>query len=170
MGEIHDIVWGAGYRRVRDRLHGDVNTVSFDPSERDDALYNIFLQDEIRLRPDLHLTLGAKFEHNPVSEVEPQPSVRLLWQLSDRQTLWTVWSWAVRTPSRSDRDIRLNLSGFPLVSFQGSPDYDTERMDAYEAGFRHQPPSTFGYDVTAFYGSSDRGSRGRIPSDHPALV
>jgi len=147
----HDVVWGAGYRRVSDRLYGDGNTLVFDPAERSDDLYNVFVQDEIRLHPDWRLTLGAKFENNPVSGMEPQPSTRLLWQPNDNQSLWAAWSRAVRTPSRADRDIHLNLTGFPLVSIHGSEDFDTERMDAYELGFRHQPSAAFGYDLSAFY-------------------
>ncbi len=165
LGGNHDIVWGAGYRRIRDRLSGDANTVSFDPGERTDDLYNFFLQDEVHLNPKLRLTLGAKFENNPVSGMEPQPSARLLWQPTENKSYWAAWSRAVRTPSRADRDIRLNLSGFPLVSLNGSADYDTERMDAYEVGFRHQYSPRFGYDISAFY--YDYGNLRTTEPDRP---
>jgi iron complex outermembrane recepter protein len=50
-------------------------------------------QDEIALVKDrLHLTIGTKIEHNDYTGFEFQPSGRLAWKLSQKQTLWAAIS------------------------------------------------------------------------------
>lgn len=153
LGQSQEIVWGGGYRLVSGELVGS-NTVSFSQTKDDTALYNLFVQDEIRLRPDLVLTLGSKFEHNEATGMAPQPSARLLWQMDDSQALWAAWSRAVRTPSHSDRDITLkltNLAPFNPISYRGSRQFDSERLTAYEAGWRKQFRPDLSGDLALFY-------------------
>ena len=55
--------------------------------------------------PDrLHLTLGAKLEHNNYSGVEFQPGVRLAFRPDPDDTLWVAVTRAVRVPSRVETD------------------------------------------------------------------
>lgn len=153
LGARQDIVWGVGYRAVTAELFGS-NTASYSKVQNDNTLYNVFLQDEIKLRPDLALTLGAKFEHNTYTGTEPQPSASLLWQVDDRQTLWASWSRAVRTPSISDRDVTLkltNLAPYTPIAYKGSPQFDSERLAAHEAGWRKQLRSDLSVDAAVFY-------------------
>lgn len=153
LGTLQDIVWGVGYRDVASDLLGS-NSVMFSQPHGNNRLYNLFLQDEIRLRPDLALTVGSKFEHNDFTGMEPQPNARLFWQLDGRQSLWTAWSHAVRTPSILERSVTLvasNLAPFAPISYKGSPLYGSERLDAYEVGWRKQVRSDLNVDVAAFY-------------------
>jgi iron complex outermembrane receptor protein len=93
----------------------------------------------------LYLTLGTKIERNGYTGVEFQPSVRLVWKLSDLQTVWSAVSRAVRTPSRIDRE--LFVPGF-LV---GGPDFDSEKLIAYELGYRVQPSPRLSVAVATYY-------------------
>ncbi len=114
-----------------------------------------FAQDEIALRDRLHLTVGAKLEHNPYTDFEFQPSVRLAWKATDRQTLWSAVSRAVRTPSRFDRD---------LVFLPGK-DFHSEKLVAYELGYRAQPAERLSLSVATFYHDyDDLRSRELAPS------
>lgn len=61
-----------------------------DPPSSTDNLVSAFIQDQIALAAPVHLTLGTKLEYNDFSGFEYQPSVRLAWQLSPRQVLWTA--------------------------------------------------------------------------------
>src|SRR5207245_8936806 len=73
-----------------------------------DKLYNAFIQDEIPIVGDqLSLTIGSKFLHNGYSGFEIQPTARLLWTPSSRQTVWAAVTRAVRTPSRVEEDLQL---------------------------------------------------------------
>jgi iron complex outermembrane receptor protein len=158
-GTRHDIVWGAGYRLSRDRL---VSTpfLEWNPEEREIALVNLFMQDEITLRPDrLNLVLGAKFEHNPYIEWETQPAARLLWTPSRRQTFWAGVSRAVRTPTRLDTEARVNgmiYDNGPLlpptvISFLGNSDPRSEEVTAFEAGWRIEPSPGLSIDLAIFH-------------------
>lgn len=152
LGDRQEIVWGLGYRNVAFTLDGS-HTVAFRKTRQDSSLYNIFVQDEIRLRPDLALTVGSKFEHNDYTGMEPQPNVRLLWQADERHSLWGAWSRAVRTPSLADRDITLrltNVAPFTPLTMQGNPGLDAARLTAREIGWRGQLRSDLNLEATAF--------------------
>lgn len=159
----HDITWGAGYRRVEDDLRNSF-TVTFTPDNRSTDLFNAFIQDEISINDDLILTVGTKFENNDYSGDEWQPSARLLWQLDEKHSLWTAVSRAIRAPSRSYSDLRLNvvaIPGFPptftpsLVSIQGNPDFEAENLLAFELGYRGRPSESLSLDISAFYNQYD---------------
>jgi iron complex outermembrane receptor protein len=143
LGRRHDIVWGVGYRRVEDDF-GPIGLV-FDPRRITLETFSGFAQDEFAVRERLHLTLGAKLEHDPYTDFEFQPSVRLAWQAADRHTLWGAVSRAVRTPSRLDRDYVL----LPGKTFQ------SEELVAYELGYRAQPVERLSLSVAGFYHDYD---------------
>ncbi len=160
LGERHDLVWGAGYRMTQVGTDGSF-FVTLTPAGRDLSLFNFFLQDEITLVTDrLKLTLGSKFEHNDLNGLEVQPSARLLWTPTTKQTVWAAASRAIRTPSLIARDGRVNLSAFPgapptLVTAFGDPNIEAEEVFAYELGYRIDPVPKLSLDATAFYNVYD---------------
>ncbi len=152
LGARQEIVWGVGYRGVAFELDGGY-TVSFRHGRHDSALYNVFVQDEIRLRPDVALTLGGKFEHNPYTGTEPQPNARLFWQIDEQQGVWGAWSRAVRMPSRAELDFTLrlaNVAPYTAIAFQGNPDLAAARLTAHELGWRRQFGDRLNVEATAF--------------------
>lgn len=156
-GPKHQIVWGLGYRLTDDDV-GNSPTVGFLPPHLQHNLFSGFLQDEIALTDDLHLTLGTKVEHNDYTGVELEPSGRLQYILSSRQSLWTAVSRAVRTPSRIDRDL-VEYTGLsaplPTAIFSGGPDFVSETVVAYEAGYRTQIGENTSAAVSVFYNTYD---------------
>ncbi len=172
LGNRHDIVWGLGYRFTTDRTIGGL-TASFNPTSRGDSLYSAFIQDEITLLSDrLRLTLGSKFEHNSYSGLEVQPNVRLLWTPHPHHAIWAAVSRAVRSPSRADVGLRVNLAAFPgsggttnVLSLFGNQQLQTETVLANELGYRAQLIKQLSVDVATFYNSYDqlRGSEPGAP-------
>jgi iron complex outermembrane receptor protein len=160
-GKLHDLVWGAGYRRISDDISGAF-VISFLPRARTTHLFTGFVQDEIAVTPtQWRLTLGTKFEHNTFSGLEVQPNVRLRWMPTARHTLWGAVSRAVRIPSRVDTDLFENASirpGSPptLIRAVGSEDFNAERLIAYEVGYRATPAPQISLDVALFYNDYDR--------------
>jgi len=144
LGARHAVVWGTGYRRVADNFApGALALVSRRVSLE---TFSAFVQDEMALSRDrLHLTLGTKVEHNDYTGLEVQPHVRLVWLWSQQQTLWAAVSRAVRTPSRLDRD---------LVVLPGR-DFDSEKLLAYEGGYRAQPHEQLAVSLAVFYHDYD---------------
>lgn len=158
IGNRHRLIWGAGYRATADRIRDTDNfDVSFTPARRTDQLVSAFVQDEIALVEDrLALIVGSKFEHNDYTGMEIQPSGRLLWTPHSQHTIWGSVSRAVRTPSRAEDGVRLNLpspagSPVPLTSIFGSSDFGSEDLMAYELGYRVQPHSRLSLDLAAYY-------------------
>jgi iron complex outermembrane receptor protein len=155
----HEITVGGGYRLTRENT-GNTDTLSFNPSVTTANLFNAFAQDKIALVPDrLFLTLGSKVEHNDDTGIEFEPNARLQWFPDDRQTIWLAASKAVRTPSPLERNIDLNAAVFPPSTLPFPTEYNlfanggfqSERLIAYEGGYRNQITSSVSADAAVFY-------------------
>jgi iron complex outermembrane receptor protein len=86
----------------------------------------------------------------------------LLWTPSNRQTIWGAVSRAVRTPSRADQGIRVNAAAFPVeggttavLALIGSENATSEKLNAFELGYRAQPARKLFLDIATFYNSYD---------------
>ncbi len=162
LGARNNLVIGLGYRSV-DADFDNTFQVSVDPANRSENLYSGFVQDEIMLAPDrLWLTLGAKWEHNDFTGHEFQPSGRLLWKASDKQTVWAAVSKAVRTPSQFEESGIITMAVIPTIppdtmklTLAGSEEYDSEDLIAYEAGYRWLALANVSVDVAIFYNDYD---------------
>jgi iron complex outermembrane receptor protein len=159
IGGRQDLVWGAEYRLSRDNILNS-GTVSFTPDSRDQHLFSGFVQDEISIVPGkLRFTVGSKFEHNTFSGFEYQPTARLIWLPHERHTLWASFSRAVKTPSRTDEDVRVNLAALPdpttgstvLVALLGNRNVKSEVLFAGEVGYRVRPTDRLFFDLTAYF-------------------
>jgi iron complex outermembrane receptor protein len=148
----HRWQWGGGYRHSRDRIE-NFPANAFLPPNRSLQWANLFAQDEIDLRQDIKLTLGAKIERNPYTGAEFLPSARLAWQLSDARLAWGALSRAVRAPSRIDREFF--LPGAPPYTLAGGPGFQSEISNVAELGYRAQPTPALSYSFTLFHHAHD---------------
>ena len=144
----HLVLVGAGLRQYRDRIENSA-ALALIPAARNLTTSQVFLQDEVALRPDLDLSAGLKLERNDYTGTEPLPSVRLGWSVSERHFIWAAWSRAVRSPSRFDRE--LFLPGTPPYLLAGGPDFESEVANVYELGYRGQPTPVLSWSATTFY-------------------
>ncbi len=163
VGESHEFIWGLGYRSTQDNIQpGDY--VSLNPNRRRWSLFSAFTQDEFALfKERVRVTLGAKLEHNDFTGFEVEPNARLLWTLSPKQSVWGAISRAVRTPARTEEDMRLNAAVVPpstetmglpvMVTVLGNHAFKSEDLVAYEAGYRIRATRTFSADFATFYNS-----------------
>lgn len=155
----HEVTWGLGYRRVEDNFENSF-TLIFAPEERESELLSAFVQNETRLSDNLRLTLGSKWEHNDYSGGELQPSARLWWRPAQGHSLWGAVSRAVRIPSRAHTEMRINTALIPgptptVISVLGNPDFDSEKVLAYELGYRGWLSSSMTLDAAVFYNRHD---------------
>ena len=155
IGTESEVTVGGGYRRIKGE-----NEVTFQSGLPDEtnSLYSIFLQDATKLIDDqLILTLGTKWEHNDFTGNEWQPSGKLLWKPIEHHSLWTSVARAVRTPSLMEQEGHLLLASYPTpfgtgtTTFVGSTAFHSERVLAYEAGYRWQQSSNLSFDLATFY-------------------
>jgi len=137
----NDVTWGAGARISPDHFLQVVPTVLFSPVHDYYNIYSGFIQDEIAIVPDrLSFTLGSKFEHTSYSGYDYQPSARIAWTPSTKQTFWAAVTRAVRTASRIEEGFdfsALQIPSLPLyIRLVGDNDFSPEQLIGYEAGYR----------------------------------
>jgi iron complex outermembrane recepter protein len=154
-------LWGLGLRASPSNALQLVPSIIFTPQRQTDRIYSGFAQDEISfLDRRVALTAGTKLEHNNYTGFEMQPSGRLLWNPAPRQSLWASVTRAVRTPSRIDDDIQLTdfATATPLPIYlrvDGNPQFHSEKLLAYEAGYRALAVSGLYVDVALFYNQNN---------------
>lgn len=158
----HDLLWGVGYRYTSDRY--EPGFVSISPAVRDYDTISGFVQDEVELLPqELSFILGTKLEQNSFDGFQVQPSARIFWNPVHDTALWGSISRAVRTSSRADQGISDDLSAIQLPNgtialnrIIGNPDKESEKLIAYEAGFRQRITRDLSLDLTVFYNEYPR--------------
>jgi len=160
LGDRNEVICGFGTRINHDTTDGSF-AVSLDPSGRSTHVISSFVQDRIwLLKEKLSLTLGSKFEHNSYTGFEVQPNARVSWLATEHQTLWAAVSRAVRTPSRTGNDVRLISPVDPTVpvfsQVDGNHNVDSEKLIAYELGYRVQPVSRVSLDFSLFMNTYDK--------------
>ncbi|MEO7299415.1 MAG: TonB-dependent receptor [Verrucomicrobiota bacterium] len=153
IGERNNFIWGAGYRYTHNFVEKSA-LLAFLPAKLDRHLFSAFLQDEIKLRDNLTLTLGTKVEHNDYTGFEVQPSGRIGWSPATNHTIWAAISRAVRTPSRVDKHLYLPAAA-PHVVINGGPDFVSETVIAYELGYRVQPVQKVSVSIATFFNQYD---------------
>lgn len=156
----HKLIYGASYRYTQDETEGPPQIIIFDPASRSLKTYGAFVQDQIQIGENLTWTLGSKFEHNDLTGFEIQPSTRIGWQFSPDWFGWAALSRAVRTPNRLDHDIAIfcpapvgipGICGPNTTLRIGNPEFDSEKLIAYEGGLRYVGGSQWSGDVAVFY-------------------
>jgi iron complex outermembrane recepter protein len=160
----HEVTWGAGYRFIHDRTAGSSNFFLI-PEQRSENQVNLFVQDEITLLPEtLRFILGSKVEHRRYSGWELEPSAKISWTPQKGYSLWASVTRSVRTPTRGEQDLRLQLAYIPaapnlppplnlptVLVMTGNRELSSESLLAYEAGFRADLSSSLSLDLSSFY-------------------
>jgi iron complex outermembrane receptor protein len=138
----------------------------------------------------VNLTLGTKVEKNSFTSdtLEWSPNIRLAWQANESSTVWGSIARAIRSPSRIEQDGRIvgvmlppfvplgpGQPSYPLptaITINGNPELDSEKVVAYEAGFRSQPFDSMSYDIAVFYNEYDdlRDGQFQAPLCEPSGV
>jgi iron complex outermembrane receptor protein len=150
----HDVLFGGGYRLMQDEAPTASPALAFLPVQRTLRLASAFVRDEWTLAPGrVRLAFGSKLERGEYDGVGVQPSVRVVWTPSRRQAWWAAASRALRAPSRIDEDYHVVQPPYVLA---GGPDFHSERLVAYEAGWRAQPGRDVTAAVSSFYNHYDR--------------
>ncbi len=163
----HDLVWGLSYRGTWYEVSNMRHITLYDKNKIDkhrfDQLYSAFIQDDITLTTDWTLTLSSRLEHNDFTGYEFQPNARVAWKATENRTFWAAASRAVKTPSVSETAVETKgitflpngvaqLPGIPaMFSIKGSEDLKSEKLNAFELGYRELFMDNFRLDITGFY-------------------
>ncbi|MCD9018135.1 TonB-dependent receptor plug domain-containing protein [Parachryseolinea silvisoli] len=153
LGKRHILMYGLGFRMMDHNVR-NLELFAFKPAQKSLYLYNAFIQDEISLAKEkLRLTLGMKVERNTYTGFQYQPNVRLTWMASPSQTVWSAVSRAVRNPARIDAEFFLYFA--PELPFIAGSDFQSEKLIAYELGWKGQTHHNLTLSVSAFYNRYD---------------
>jgi len=162
LGAVQQLVFGGTYRQSSDQTTGSP-LIGLTPDRRTLRLWSGFAQDEVTLGGGVaHVTFGVKLEHNDYSGWEVQPNIRARFFVSKGHTIWGSVSRAVRLPSRTESDGRIEPLVLPpsaqaplpqLLSLRHGQDLGAEALIAYEAGYRSQPTANLSIDVSLFLNS-----------------
>jgi iron complex outermembrane receptor protein len=159
-GARQELLYGAGVRVSQGRFNEVGSGLVFSPFHRTDYLLSAFLEDDIDLVSDkLMLTAGSKILHtNYTHGIDFEPSIRLMWTPTDKQTFWTSFTHALRTPSDAEEDFYLSSvigagpGGTPVFArFNPNPRFAPEQLNAWEAGYRRLMRKNFYLDVAGFF-------------------
>ena len=133
--------------------------LTFEPDPRTDTLLSGFLQDEISVVDHrLSLSLGTKLLKTNFTDLRPEPSARLLYTPTDKQTLWAAATHALRTPSDSEENF--SLAGFIGIAPGGLPyfarfnpnkNFVPEQLNGYEVGYRGLLHEQLYLDIAGFF-------------------
>lgn len=164
--EAQALVIGGEHRLAQDRL---VNTplLSFQPGRSTQEWLSLFIQDDVSLRPDLHLILGSRWESNEYTGTEWLPNARLAWKPAADHLLWAALSKTVRAPSRIDREAFIPWpASLPWNLFApgpqrpyllaGGPNVQSEVAKVFEMGYRGQPLSQLSFSFNVFRALYDK--------------
>ena len=163
-------IWGLQYDRTMDEVQSSA-VLQFSPGRRSVDSINAFVQNTTELADDrLWLMAGSKFSRHDFVGFHVQPSLRLWWTPSERQTFWAAASRPVRVPSRFEENGRLVFSYVDLglaagrpasgvfvpLSLDGDDSLRVEKLMAWEAGHRIQFGPRLSVDTALFYNEYER--------------
>ncbi len=127
LSDKHEFMWGLGFRYTDSSIDNSEFT-SYIPNNKKYNLFSAFVQNEFIVTDDLRLIIGSKFEQNHSTGFEIQPNIRMLWNINEKHSMWAAVSRAVRTPSRIDQDLQLNIiiPHSPKLLISGNPELNSE--------------------------------------------
>ncbi len=154
IGEKQNILWGLNYRfSYFDFEETNITKLP----KRGTNLFGFFIHDEITLIPNIwNIIIGSKFEHNEFSGFEVQPNIRTTWAPNSESTFWAAVSRATRIPSVVEETSFANRTLIPgspplLIRERNDGRTDSEKLMAYEVGYRFKPNSNFNFDIAGYY-------------------
>jgi len=158
VGARQEFLYGAGARVSEGRFIEITPGLVFNPPHRADYLFSGFFEDDITLVDrKLMLTAGSKVLTTNYTSIGFEPSLRLLWTPTERQTVWTSYTHALRTPSDAEEDFYLSSligtsNGLPFFArFNANPNFAPEQLNGYELGYRTLIGKNVYVDVASFY-------------------
>lgn len=112
----------------------------------------LFAEDEWRLRDDLALTLGARYDDHEAFGGHVSPRAYLVWNTTENWTMKGGISRGYRTPDLNELHSGINgVTGQGTIITIGNPDLDPETTTSTEFGAYYDNLSGFNANATLFH-------------------
>ncbi len=161
VGDSHVLTTGAQWWKadMTDSLAGE---------DFEQTLWAVFAEDEWRLRDDLALTVGARYDDHEAFGGHVSPRAYLVWNTTDNWTLKGGVSRGYKTPDLNDLHDGINGVGSQGQSVTvGNPDLEPETSTNTEVGVYYDNYAGFNANATFFHNKfKDKISSGE-PVAHP---
>jgi len=112
-------------------------------------IYAFYIQDEWKIREDLNLTGGIRYDHYSDFGDTTNPRIGLVWGFTDNAEVKLLYGQAFRAPSFSE------LYNDNNPSLMGNPDLKPEKIRTYEANIGYRFTGPLRIDLTYFYNDID---------------
>jgi len=121
-------------------------------TEFEQKTWALFAEDEWRLRDDLALTLGARYDDHESFGGHVSPRAYLVWNTTDSWTLKGGISKGYKTPDLNDLHGGINgVTGQGTIITIGNPDLDPETTTSTEFGAYFDSLTGFSANATLFH-------------------
>jgi iron complex outermembrane receptor protein len=153
--ENHRFITGANYRRAQDAFDTSF-ALGYSVNHFVTEWSGVFAQDTITLAEDrLYFTIGTRLEQNTFGGFQVEPTARLLFLPSKRQSAWAAVSRAIRNPTRTEATVNFKRHVGPpnvplFVNTLGTRHIQPENVLAYEIGYRAAPTDDFTWDIAGY--------------------
>jgi iron complex outermembrane receptor protein len=169
LNENNEIIWGLSYRMDYFSLDSMEPVIIFSNKNDKNNNWGMFFQDKFSLIPNkLYFIIGSKFEYNEFTHAEFLPNVRLSWLINKNNNFWAAISKAVRTPSKAGEDdisYAVASNGTQFFRLLGNKNFKSEKLIAYEMGYRSEINEKISFDSTIFYNDySNLSANVNVPS------
>jgi len=145
VGESHIATIGAQYWDAE--VEDGIATEKFEQSS-----WALFIEDEWRLRDDLALTLGGRYEDHEAFGGHFSPRAYLVWSATDSWTVKGGVSRGYKVPTLNQLHDGINgVSGQGSTITIGSPDLDPEITTNTEVGVYYDDLANFSANATLFH-------------------
>lgn len=145
VGESHILTTGAQWWKAE-------MTDGLATEDYEQATWALFAEDEWRLRDDLALTLGARYDDHEAFGGQVSPRAYLVWNTTDTWTLKGGVSRGYRTPDLNDLHVGVNgVTGQGERLTIGNPDLDPETTTSSELGVYYDNLAGFNTNATLFH-------------------
>lgn len=145
IGESHILTTGAQWWKAE-------MTDGLATEDYEQKTWALFAEDEWRLRDDLALTLGARYDDHEAFGGQISPRAYLVWNTTDNWTMKGGVSRGYRTPDLNDLHVGVNgVTGQGERLTIGNPDLDPETTTSSELGVYYDNFDGFNANATLFH-------------------
>lgn len=160
LGDTHALVWGINFRYYK------LQKNSFFPEDYLQHLWSFFVEDEVKFKEKLRLTIGGRYDRHPLVGDHFSPRVNLFYSFSSNQRhiIRLSAAKAYRNPSFIDSYLYIEDQSnitlppplpplevpFSIIS-QGNQDLRAEGIVAYEIGYHATWGNHLKLDANLFY-------------------
>lgn len=161
--DMHNVIMGMNVRASKSVFYPrQAFSVDISPPVETTTRYSIFLQDQIQLNEKLQTILGGRLDAYSDVGRAFQPTARVVFNVDDKNVLWSSITRAESVPSRITTSRSLTeISTVPpsaesmnlptVIRLENRETLDNAKLTSYEAGFRSNILENIEIDFTAFH-------------------